>query len=147
METWFYSNTDGNYWCAVGLPVGGVEELLAGYPEGTIQITAPPRHGDSFDGANWLPAPEPTIEEKRAAMPSLSARQFRLGLIEGGILLSQVDAAIEAITEPLERNKAQVAWEYAVEFERLNPLVLSMSAALGLSDEDVDGLWEMASAM
>ncbi|MCC5777838.1 hypothetical protein H7H48_02150 [Nitratireductor sp. B36] len=90
---------------------------------------------------------DPTKEEVRAAMPALSARQFRLGLIDGGIDLADVETAIAAIPDPVERQKGQVEWEYAAQFNRLHPLVVQLSSSLGLTPEQVDAMWEQAAAL
>lgn len=87
----------------------------------------------------WVP---PTPEELREQLPSLTARQFRLGLLQSGRSLSHVEAAIAAIADPTEREKAQVEWEYAAEFNRTHPLVVSLSATLGFTPEEVDTLWQ-----
>ena len=86
-------------------------------------------------------------EEARAAMPTLSARQFRLGLIDGGIDLADVETAITAIPDPVERQKGQVEWEYATQFNRLHPLVVQLSSALGLTPEQVDAMWEESATL
>ncbi|MBN7760268.1 hypothetical protein JYP52_03910 [Nitratireductor aquibiodomus] len=91
--------------------------------------------------------PTMTDEEKRTAMPPLSARQFRLGMIASGITLASVQAAVDGIFDPTEREIAQVEWEYATQFERLHPLVVQLSGALGLSGAQVDSMWEAAGAL
>lgn len=96
-----------------------------------------------LDAGNAVPAwVPPTPEELREQLPSLTARQFRLGLLQSGRSLSQVEAAIAAIADPTEREKAQVEWEYAAEFNRTHPLVVSLSATLGFTPEEVDTLWQ-----
>jgi hypothetical protein len=50
----------------------------------------------------------PGAEQIRASMPSLSARQLRLGLIESGISPTQVTAAIDAMPAGSEKGRAQV---------------------------------------
>ncbi|MFC5584426.1 hypothetical protein ACFPOD_04830 [Nitratireductor kimnyeongensis] len=90
---------------------------------------------------------QPSLEEKRAAVPTLSARQFRLGLVDGGIDLADVETAIAAIPDPVERQRGQVEWEYATQFNRLHPLVVQLSSSLGLTPEQVDAMWEQAAAL
>ncbi|MGX1495856.1 hypothetical protein ACSSV1_000877 [Labrenzia sp. MBR-25] len=87
----------------------------------------------------WVPPPP---EELREGMPSLTARQFRLGLLQSGRSLSQVEEAIAAIADPAKRETAQVEWEYAAEFNRTHPLVVSLSVTLGFTPEEVDALWQ-----
>ncbi len=81
----------------------------------------------------------PTLDEIRAAMPPLSAKQIRLGLLSLG-KLDGVDTAIEAMPEP-DKSEAKIQWEYATEFRRLHPLILRIMPILGLTDEQVDAAW------
>ncbi|WP_299817493.1 F-BAR domain-containing protein [uncultured Roseibium sp.] len=87
---------------------------------------------------DWKP---PTIEEFRKEMHTLSARQLRLGLIQYGCTLAQIDSVIESLEDDILRDKAKIEWEYATELERLHPLILNLFAALGFSPEQVDDLW------
>ncbi|MBN7764057.1 hypothetical protein JF546_16920 [Nitratireductor aquimarinus] len=89
----------------------------------------------------FVPLPEPTPVELRAAMPPLTARQVRLGLITNGISLESIQTAIDGIADPIEREAAQIEWEYATTFERLHPLIDVISATLGLLSEDLDQMW------
>jgi len=76
---------------------------------------------------------------------SLTARQFRLGLVNiAGRSLAQVDSAIAAIADPAERATAEIEWLYATKFERDHALIASLSGALGLTAEQVDGFWQQA---
>lgn len=92
--------------------------------------------------AEWPPAPTP--DELRAAMPTITARQFRLGLINAGITLQEVDDQIALIADPAEKAVAEIEWTYASTFERLHPLVVTVSLALNLTPEQVDSLWTWA---
>ncbi|HEY4254511.1 MAG TPA: hypothetical protein VGM87_25135 [Roseomonas sp.] len=69
--------------------------------------------------------------------PTLTARQLRLWLLSRGIPLAAVDAAIGGLPEP-RRAMAQVDWQYATLFERANPLIDQLGAALGLSPAEID---------
>ncbi|UZD70888.1 hypothetical protein [Brucella sp. JSBI001] len=84
--------------------------------------------------------PALTPEEKRERMPNLTARQIRLGLLHLG-KLSGVDVAIGALPEP-DKSEAQIEWDYASEFRRLNHLIVKLIPILGLTDEQVDFVWE-----
>lgn len=98
--------------------------------------------GWSYDNESFAPPaapPELTPEEKRAAMPNLSARQLRLGLLRLG-KLAGVPAAIAALSEP-EKSQAEIEWDYASEFRRLHPLIVQLIPILGLTDEQVDPVW------
>jgi hypothetical protein len=67
---------------------------------------------------------------------SVSARQIRLWLIRHGISLAQVEAAIDAIPDPLQRDAVRVEWEYAPYIERSHPMLPPIAQALGLPDID-----------
>ena len=98
-------------------------------------------------GNTITPYAEPVLtpEEKRAAMPNLSARQLRLGLLHLG-KLAGVPVAIAALPEP-EKSQAQIEWDYASEFRRLHPLIVKLIPILGLTDEQVDPVWEQFSTV
>jgi hypothetical protein len=90
--------------------------------------------------SNYVPPTpvEPTIEQKRAIMVC-GPLQIRMALRSLG-LLAGVKAAIALADE-----ETQEAWEYAAEFKRMNPLVLSIQTLLGKTDEEVDDLFLLAS--
>lgn len=98
------------------------------------------KYGPIFD---YVAPPELTPDEKRALMPNLSARQLRLGLLHLG-KLNDVPVAIGALPEP-EKSQAQIEWDYASEFRRLHPLIVQLIPILGLTDEQVDPVWEQFS--
>lgn len=86
----------------------------------------------------------PTEEEKRQAMPPLTARQFRLGLVNANISPAQVTATIAAMPAGPDRDKAQIEWEFATTFNRMHPLIATVGAALGLTDVQIDAMWTAA---
>lgn len=90
------------------------------------------------------PYEPPTAEQQRAGMPSLTARQLRLGLIDSGVTPAQVQAAIDAMPAATDREKALVEWEYASAFSRTHPLIASIGTALGLAEEQIDEIWMAA---
>lgn len=89
------------------------------------------------------PYQPPIADEARAAMPPLSARQLRLGLVSTGFSQAQVAAVIEALPAS-DREAAQIEWEYATTFNRTHTLVSTVGAALGISDEQIDTMWAAA---
>ena len=82
----------------------------------------------------------------RRAKLVVTMRQARRALLDAG-LLDQVDAAIAAIADATERRQAEIDWEYATTVERLWPWVQTLGAALGLSAEDLDALFELAATL
>ncbi|SCD24315.1 hypothetical protein [Brucella inopinata] len=99
------------------------------------------------NGNTITPYAEPVLtpEEKRAAMPNLTARQIRLGLLNLG-KLAGVQAAINALPEPA-KSEATIEWDFASEFRRLHPLIVQLIPLLGLTDEQVDTVWEQFSTV
>ena len=78
-------------------------------------------------------------ERLTPAIPeNVSARQIRLWLIQHGVSLSQVDAAIASIPDQLQRDRVQVEWEYAPYVERSHPMLVPLALALGLTEQQVD---------
>ena len=82
-----------------------------------------------------------TAEEKRQNMV-VTMRQARLALHQAG-KLSLVDDAIALIPEP-DKSLISIEWEYASTVDRMSPWVSTMGAALGLSDDELDQLFETA---
>lgn len=83
-------------------------------------------------------------EEIRVSMPPLSARQFRLGLLNAGVPPSQVTTAMDAMPVGADKHKAQIEWEYAPTFERVHPLIATIGAALGFAEDHMDAIWTAA---
>tara|TARA_R110000868_G_scaffold290856_1_gene551088 strand:+ start:1500 stop:1997 length:498 start_codon:yes stop_codon:yes gene_type:complete len=82
------------------------------------------------------------IEARKPVPTIVSMRQTRLTLLGAG-LLAQIDAAIDAMSEP-QRSAALIEWEYATELRRDNALVTGLGVALGLSSADMDNLFKTA---
>lgn len=72
---------------------------------------------------------------------SVSMRQARLALLQIG-LLSDVENAISQGSQA-----DQITLEYATEVNRSDALVINMSAALGLSDAQLDALFTLAAGL
>ncbi len=71
---------------------------------------------------------------------SVTMRQARLALLGIG-LLDDVDAAIAAIPDPVQRKAAEIEWEYATVIDRNSSLVTVLSAQLGLDAATLDNLF------
>lgn len=82
--------------------------------------------------------------ERRQAMV-VEMRQARLALLQAG-LLSSVEAAIAGLEEPV-KSYVEIEWEYSITFERAHEWVQSFSSALGLSEEQLDKLFELAATL
>lgn len=97
---------------------------------------------DLSDGSS-RPATEQEISEAqtaytRAQIPTVTAAQFRLALLDAGLL-----DAVETFVATAPRD-IQLNWEYRLEFERSHPLVAATAYALGKSDTELDQLFMLA---
>ncbi len=79
--------------------------------------------------------------------PILYPSQLRRMLRRSGISKQMVADAIASIPDDLMRGDAEDLWEYSTTFERTNPLVTMLGAAMGLSNTDIDTLWRAAGAI
>ena len=75
--------------------------------------------------------------ERRASM-ACTPRQARLALASAGVY-EAVQAAVAAVSD-----QARIEWEYATMVERTSPIITEMQGSLGMTDEDLDGLFELA---
>ncbi|MDW9473478.1 hypothetical protein CN100_01190 [Sinorhizobium meliloti] len=101
-----------------------------------------PGHIFKWAGSAWVAEAIPS--QPSIHMPALSARQIRLGLVSNGFALAQVTASIDAMPEGVEKETAQIEWEYATTFDRTHPLIAMVGGVLGLSDEQIDTMWAAA---
>lgn len=90
-----------------------------------------------YDGAVFLPPPI----AKKFIPSKVTMRQARLALLSDG-LLDSVNAAIAASTQ-----SAQIEWEFATTLNRDNPLTVSLSESLGLTQNNLDDLFIKASKL
>ncbi len=72
---------------------------------------------------------------------AISARQAKLALLEAGLL-----EKIEEVIQQMDK-QTQIAWEYATEFSRNNPLLLALAESLKLSKEAIDNLFIKAKTL
>lgn len=89
-------------------------------------------------------APEPTAAEllaSRRATMVVSRFQARAALLEAD-LLDAANAAVAA-ADPI----VQLAWADAQEFQRASPTIAALGAALGLTDAQIDELFESAAGI
>lgn len=69
----------------------------------------------------------------------VSARQARLALLQAN-LLSTVTASVSSMPQ-----EVQITWEYATEWQRSDPYIISIGTSLGLSSAQIDQLFIAAS--
>lgn len=89
----------------------------------------------------------PRAEDVRAALPRLTRRQFKLGLLTNSITSDQILATISAMPDGMAKEVAKIEWEDATTFERGHPLVSSIGSSLGLTDHQIDTMWAAAAVL
>lgn len=92
-------------------------------------------------------AAEQAERDAAARNGPLTARQLRLGLVNNGFTLAQVSAAIDALPDGPDKEKARIEWEFAAVFERAHPLIAVVAAALGISSDQIDTMWREAHSL
>ena len=88
---------------------------------------------------DWID--ERSDEEKReqylASLKPLTRRQFKLALLENG-LLNTVEEMIESIEDPTIKARIQIEYSESERFERSNESVQYMLGVLNLTSDQVD---------
>ena len=106
-------------------------------PNGTVPFT--PEEESEWDlmEVEYAAGADDRAAERRASM-ACTPRQARLALVTAGVYES-VQTAVTSVSD-----QARIEWEYATMIERNNPIIAEMQEALGMSDEDLDALFELA---
>ena len=73
---------------------------------------------------------------------SVTMRQARLALLHAD-RLGMVEMAIAGMESP-QREAAQIEWEFAATVDRASPLLAMLTSALGMTDEELDQLFQLA---
>lgn len=82
----------------------------------------------------------PFVSSSPAVPQKVTRRQFKLALLDIGIL-DDVEAMIAASND----RALQINWAEALDFERSNPFIAQMAAALSKTAAEVDALFVLAS--
>lgn len=120
-----------------GAYIGGFDG--AEPPAGAIEVPAAPSSAtDTWDGTAWV---------AQVIVPqSVTRRQALQALLLAG-LLDDVQPAIDAIADPMERRMAQIEWDDSLDFVRNRPLLIQIGATLGLDSAALDQLFITAASL
>lgn len=120
------------------IPGGAVDVPPPEVPEGKVAL---------FQGGAWVFVTPPGDEDEDppvAGVPQVVSRfQARAALHLAG-LLAQIELVMADEETPM---LTRLAWRDAQEFRRTSPAVLSISASLGLTDEQLDALFTTAAGI
>ena len=103
---------------------------------------APVQTWEMLDGVVTV-NPEKLAAYNRSIMPSLTRRQFKLALLENG-LLNTVEQMIESIEDPTIKARILIEYSESERFERSNESVQYMLGVLNLTSDQVDEMWRFA---
>ena len=120
-----------------------VPEFFGTCPDGS-DIAVPGVIGEYIE-ADWLTMRDDEMRARIGAPQTVTMRQARIALLDAG-LLEAVQASV-ATMPGTEGERARIDWEYAPEVRRDWPLISYMAGDLGLTDEQVDGLFVAAAAI
>lgn len=123
-------------------PLAAVEPPEAGFGQ-RIEEGAPELVGGQWRQTWTVITISP--EERRAAIRPVTMRQARLALLAAKIL-GDVAPALAALPSP-HRDAAEIEWEYASEVRRDAPLIAALGSALGLTEDQIDDLFEAAAVL
>lgn len=77
---------------------------------------------------------------------SVTRRQAKQALMLAG-LLDNIQPAIDAIANPVQRQFVQIEWDDSQAFERNRPALIALATALGMTSEQLDALFITASGL
>lgn len=75
------------------------------------------------------------------SLKPLTRRQFKLVLLENG-LLERVETMINSIQDVTQRSRLQIEYSEATEFQRTSESMKYMCSLLGLTEDQINQMWE-----
>lgn len=108
----------------------------------TLSAANKDEHTYPVDGWYWFTTLDSAMTGMSAVTTnSVSPRQIRQALTAAG-LRTQVEAAVAASDQ-----NTKDWWEFATAFERNHPMVSAMAAGLGISEVQIDDLFNQAATL
>lgn len=109
-----------------------------------LRVETHTEHVYPVDGWYWFDTLDDALSSPvfRTQIVEVTMRQARRALLQVG-LYDAVNAAIEALPEP-QRTSAKIDWEYSQVVQRHNDFVSTIAPSLGLTEVQLDDLFELA---
>ncbi len=126
-----------------GIVVNVIEvDSLEALPDVHLEYAETAAVGDRWSAGEFSkpPAPPPPVPQ------TVTSRQAIQALIKRG-LDDDVDAALAAIADPVQRKLMRAEYDKSQVFERDRPLVIQIGAAIGLDAAGLDDLFSFASTL
>lgn len=140
IEQKYFKNTQNEVFCVDIMPINQ-ESWEQETNNDWVEITKE----QAQELANPPKTAEQQLQEWRETLSEISPKQLRIVLLENGITSAQVDDAISAIEDNHTKQVAMIEWQYATGYQRNNPnLIMIATQLLGLSDEQIDAMWQSA---
>ena len=76
----------------------------------------------------------------------ISRRQAKQQLLKMG-LLAEVQAKIDEIADPVQKEMVQIYWDDSLTFERRNPMLMEIGSLLGLSELELNQAFKEATSL
>ena len=86
-------------------------------------------------------------EEELAARTEQWRQSASCTPFQGRVALSNANLLVQVealIADPAVDANTKIAWEYAIEWKRMSPMISSLATALSMTDEQVDNLFKAA---
>ena len=96
---------------------------------------------DRHINPNKYLTPSEIYQKYIKTLAPLTRRQFKLVLLENG-LLEQVETMINSIQDVTQRTRLQIECSEATEFQRTSDSMKYMCNLLGLTEEQINQMWE-----
>lgn len=106
-----------------------------------------PQEGCTAIPDDELPAGWTMATDTSPVPESISPMQARLWLVQNGIALTDIDAAIESIADQQTRDTVRVQWEYGLEVVRSSDWLAALGPVLGLDDATLDQAFREAATL
>lgn len=100
--------------------------------------------GDPTENGLTQGEPNPPPPSTNPADYNLTARQLRLGLVRHDISLASVEAAINGISDQMQRDEAMIFWGHSTSIHWSHPMTQTLMALVGITTENATNMWMVA---